>query len=100
MDGKSEKQLAFDNVIILQTEVNNYKGTVLVEINWKGGTGYYATNGTVRKILWEKKSEASPIKFYSVDKKPIKINTGKSYIGVGASDVIIPVEKVTTTAKQ
>lgn len=100
MDGKSEKQLAFDNVIILQTEVNNYKGTVLVEINWKGGTGYYATNGTVRKILWEKKSEASPIKFYSLDKKPIKINTGKSYIGVGASDVIIPAEKVTTTAKQ
>lgn len=100
MDGKSNKQLSFDNVIILQTEVGNYNGTVLIELNWKGGTGYYATKGTVRQILWEKESEASPIKFYDLDKKPIKINTGKSYIGVGASEVIIPVEEVTTTAAQ
>ncbi len=100
MDGKSNKQLAFDNVIILQTEVKNYQGTVLVEIDWKGGTGYYATKGTVRQILWEKESEASPIKLYDLDKKPIKINTGKSYIGVGASEVIIPTPEVTTTVAQ
>lgn len=99
IDGKTEKQLSFENVIILQTEVKNYQNTVLVELDWKGGTGYYATNGTVRKILWEKKSEASPIEFFDLDKKPIKINTGKSYIGVGASEVKIPEVKETTTAK-
>ena len=98
MDGKSGKQLSFDNVLILQTEVNNYKGTVLVEINWKGGTGYYITKGTVKPILWEKESEASPIKLYDLDKKTIKINTGKTYIGVGASEVILPEVPETTTA--
>ena len=89
MDSRSEKQLAFDNVIILETQVQNYNGTVLVEIDWKGGTGYYATNGTVRKILWEKKTEDSPIKLYNLDKKPIKINTGKSYIAVGTAEVTV-----------
>ena len=95
MDGKTEKQLAFDNVIILETEVKNYNGTVLVEIDWKGGTGYVATKGTVRPITWEKTSEASPIKLYDENKNPVKLNPGKSYIGVGTSEVIIPVEEVT-----
>lgn len=100
IDGKSGTQLFFDNVIILQTEVKNYQGTVLVEIDWKGGTGYYATRGTVRQILWEKESEDAPVKLYDLDKKPIKINTGKSYIGVGASEVTIPVEEASTVAGQ
>lgn len=99
MDSKSNKQLAFDNVIILQTKVNNYQGTVLVEIDWKGGTGYYATNGTVREIVWSKKDEQSPIRFFDAEGKEIKINTGKSYIGVGASEVIIPAEQATTAAQ-
>ena len=99
-DGKSGKQLAFDNVIILQTEVKNYQGTVLVEIDWKGGTGYYATKGTVRQILWEKESEDAPVKLYDLDKKPIKINTGKSYIGVGASEVTIPEKEASTSSAQ
>ena len=98
MDGKSNQQLAFENVIILETEVSRYNGTVLVELDWKGGTGYYATKGTVKKITWEKASEASPIKLFDENKNPIEINTGKSYIGVGTSSVTIPVEEVTTTA--
>lgn len=99
MDSKTDKQLAFDNVIVLQTEVGNYKGTVLVELDWKGGTGYYATKGTVREIIWSKKDEKSPIRFFNTEGKEIKINTGKSYIGVGASEVIIPVEEVITTSQ-
>ena len=100
MDGKSEKQLAFDNVLVLQTEVKNYQGTVLVEIDWKGGTGYYATNGTVREIVWSKKDEKSPIKLFDAEGNPISINTGKTYIGVGASEVEIPVAEASTTAAQ
>jgi len=93
IDGKTDEQLAFDNVIVLETEVSNYKNTQLIELDWTGGTGYYATKGTVMKITWDKASEASPIKLYDENKNPIEINTGKSYIGVATSDVIIPVEE-------
>ncbi len=98
MDSGTDKQLAFDNVIILQTDVSKYQGTSLIQLDWKGGTGYYATKGTVRKIIWSKKDEKSPIRFFNTEGKEIKINTGKSYIGVGASEVIFPVEE--TTAAQ
>lgn len=98
IDGNTDEQLSFKNVIVLETEVSNYNGTKLVELDWTGGTGYYATNGTVMKITWDKASEASPVKLYDENGTPIKINTGKSYIGVGTSDVIIPVEEVTQAA--
>ncbi len=95
IDGKTQEQLAFKNVIILETEYSNYGNTKLVELDWTGGTGYYATNGTVMKITWDKASEASPVKLYDENGTPISINAGKSYIGVATSEVYIPVEEVT-----
>lgn len=99
IDGKTEKQLAYKNVLILETEVSNYQGTKLIEFDWTGGTGYYATNGTVQQITWQKKTEASPIELFDMLGNPMKINTGKSYIGVGTQQVIIP-EPETTQAAQ
>lgn len=96
IDSSTDEQLAFDNVIILETEVSRYANTALVQFDWTGGTGYYATKGTVKKIIWEKEDEPSPIKLFDENKNPIKLNAGKSYIGVGTSEVIIPVEEATT----
>lgn len=90
IDGNTDEQLAFKNVIVLETEASTYKSTKLIEFDWTGGTGYYATNGTVMKITWSKESEASPIKLFDENGTAIKLNTGKSYIGVATSDVIIP----------
>lgn len=89
IDGKSGEQLSFTNVFFLQAEVSNYKDTSLVEIDWHGGRGYYATMGTVEEIFWEKDSEDSPIRFFDNSGNPLKLNKGKSYIGIGAEDVIM-----------
>lgn len=82
-DSSTDKQLKFTNVFILQTDVHLYKDNKIIELDWKGGDGYYISNGTVTQIKWEKPTEADYIKF--TDKatgKELKVNPGKSYIGV------------------
>lgn len=82
MDTAAEKQLNFTNVFILETEVNNYKGGSLMEINWKSGEGYYISMGKAQKITWLKETEDSNIVFFNEEGTELKVNTGKSYIGV------------------
>lgn len=82
MDSAADKQLNFTNVFVLETEVDNYKGGSLMEINWNKGEGYYISMGKAQKITWVKPSEDSNISFFSEDGNELKVNTGKSYIGV------------------
>lgn len=82
MDSAADKQLNYKNVFVLETDINLHKDNYLVKINWKGGTGYYISEGGAKKITWEKKDEASPIKIYDANGKQVKVNTGNSYIGI------------------
>lgn len=88
VDSRSGEQLAFENVFFLEAEISSYMDTSLVEIDWHGGRGYYATKGTVAEIYWEKESEDSPLRFFDAQKNPLKINKGKSYIGIGAEVIL------------
>ena len=82
-DSTADKQLSFTNVFVLQTSIHNYKNKQIVEVNWKGGDGYYISNGTVVNIKWEKPTEDSAIKFTNAETgKELSVNPGKSYIGV------------------
>ncbi|MBR3948231.1 MAG: DUF3048 domain-containing protein [Clostridia bacterium] len=87
MDSKENKQLNYKNVFVLETEIKPHTDNYLVKIDWKGGTGYYISNGGAQKITWTKKSESSPIKFYNENGKQIKVNTGNSYIGILAPNL-------------
>ena len=82
MDTAANKQLNFTNVFILETDVHNYKGGSLMEIDWSQGEGYYISMGKAQKITWVKASEDSNIKFFNEEGSELKVNTGKSYIGV------------------
>ncbi len=87
MDTTADKQLNFTNVFVLETDVNNYKGGSLMEINWQGGEGYYISMGKAQKITWVKLSEDSNIQFFNEEGNELKVNTGKSYIGVIARNL-------------
>ena len=87
-DLKSTEQLSFTNVILLETEISFYNGTSLVEFDWHGGHGFYATMGTVREIMWQKQSENELLRFFDTEGNPLELNRGKSYIGVGAQVLI------------
>lgn len=87
IDAVTGEQLNFKNVFLLEADVGIYGDTNLVEIDWHSGTGYYATNGTVEEITWKKVSESSPLEFYTRLGEQLKINKGKSYIGIGVGDI-------------
>lgn len=82
-DSSTDKQLKFTNLFILQTDIHNYKGKAIMEVDWKGGDGYYISHGAVTEITWEKKSEKSSIVYYDkATGEELKVNPGKSYIAV------------------
>ncbi len=82
MDTATNKQLNYTNVFALETDVHNYKGGKLIELDWKGGTGYYISMGKAQKITWVKASEESGIVCFDETGTELKVNPGKSYIGV------------------
>ena len=98
MDSAADKQLNFTNVFVLETEVKNYKGGSLMEIDWANGEGYYISMGKAQKITWVKPTEDSNIQFFNEDGTELKVNTGKSYIGVIAKG-LTTIKGDTTTAQ-
>ena len=91
MDSVANKQLQYTNVFVLETDVSLYGSGPLMKINWKGGTGYYISYGTVRKIKWKKADYDSTIVVTNTKGQEIKVNKGNSYIGiVNTGDVVLP----------
>lgn len=83
MDSVAKKQLAFTNVIVLETNISIRTNEGHKEIDWQGGNGsvgYYVSNGAVQKISWSKASEGDYLKFYDEEGNELPINRGKSYI--------------------
>lgn len=86
IDGTTNTQLRFTNLIILETKITTAANNIHKDVDWHGGNGsvgYYISNGTVMKITWSKKDEQSPIKLYDETGNEISINRGKTYIALG-----------------
>lgn len=82
MDSVADKQLSYTNLFVLETTIGRYKGGKLVEMDWKGGTGYYISLGKAQPITWKKSTESAPIQVFDAQGNTLKVNAGKSYIGV------------------
>lgn len=83
IDGKTQNQLSFTNVIVLETEITLRDDEGRKNINWNGGknaVGYYLSNGAIQKITWSKESESDYLKFFDENGEELSINRGKSYI--------------------
>ncbi len=79
----NNKQLAFDNVVILFADVSTIDNTVLVKVDYsQGGEGYYFSQGQYQKITWSKDDYANPFKFFAADGSELVLNPGISYLGV------------------
>ena len=82
MDQRANEQLHYTNVFVLETDVGIYKNGPLVQMDWKGGTGYYISYGTVRKIKWSKPTFGDTIRVTDSKGNDIPVNRGNSYIAV------------------
>lgn len=89
IDGVTGTQLAFTNVIILETDIGEHSNGTHRDVRWyNGGTGYYISNGAVQKITWSKASIESRILLFDENGEELTINAGKSYIGISYYDKV------------
>jgi len=86
MDGKTETQLEFTNVIVLETAVMTDPNGTHKMLNWYNGEGYYISNGVVQEIKFSKDSESSPLVLFDLDGNELAINPGKTYISMNDFD--------------
>lgn len=87
IDGNTNQQLTFKNVLILETEISVRDEVGHKNLDWDGGPesiGYYISNGAVEQVQWAKdpNNERSRIFLYDETGNEIKVNRGKTYIAV------------------
>jgi len=83
MDADTNQQLSFDNVFIITTEVGvQEENGILPDFEFESGSGYYFHGGRYEQITWEKGQPENPLILYDTDGNVLKVNTGKSYIGL------------------
>lgn len=97
IDENNDKQLTFENVIILFADIAPYYypgGNVDAYGRDKGdpdyqhvdflagGFGLYFSEGKAEKLTWSKGEATQFLKLYGEDGEPLMVNCGKSYIGI------------------
>lgn len=86
IDGCNDEQLKFKNVLAIECNQNIIPGDEYgcIQVHFTGkGTGYYATDGKIKPIVWEKKTRTSTYTLYEADgTTPLVLNPGKSYIAI------------------
>jgi hypothetical protein len=94
MDGKTGTQLAFSNVLVLETNITNLT-SILMDVEVVGsGSGWWFSNGSYQRIKWSKADERAPFKLTDQSGKELTINAGKSYLGMIRPDCTAITEKV------
>lgn len=93
IDENNGKQLTFDNLIILFTDIHTYPGHEKKDLqevvyDW-GGVGFYCYGGKIERIRWEKGTPLEALRLVTFDtQEPLKINCGTSYVTVVDQDEI------------
>lgn len=83
IDTMDNKQLSYDNLIIMYSEKDSYYGTQYLQFDlWSDGDGYYITKGKAIPIRWIKDTEWGPMRFEDKDGNQITMNQGKTFISV------------------
>ena len=86
MDARTETQLSFENVMILQTDIHTGEDGYLMDVALSGGTGWYAANGSIVPLTWKKSAETAPVQLYDASGAEMTVSPGKSYIGIIGAD--------------
>lgn len=83
--GADDKQLEFDNVLLLFADISLIPGQndKLVKVSFTdGGRGYYFTQGGYETFNWYKDDFLSNFRFVRDDGSEVEINVGKTHMGI------------------
>lgn len=90
IDESTGEQLAFDNVMVLFTEVKlknpDDPNNLVTDFAMGGGSGYYFCGGSYEPITWRKGNPEDPLRLYTSTGAELTVATGKSYIAVVGAD--------------
>ncbi len=78
-DENNGQNIAFENVIVMQTVVTNYDIYHVADIQGSG-EGYFACNGKIVPIKWIHENETDPFTFTLADGTPLELGVGNTYI--------------------
>lgn len=82
-DAATGNTLSFDNVFIIVADVGiQEENGILPDFDLSAGTGYYFYKGKYEQITWTKGSPENPLLIYGKDGEILKVNPGKSYVGL------------------
>jgi len=83
VDAETGNQLCFKNVIIQQVTKEILGDGEHLELGMFGtGSGYYATNGKIVPITWEKDTQQDKTVYYDMSGNQLKLNPGKTMVEV------------------
>ncbi len=84
IDEATGNQLAFKNIIIqFAPHTSRDDGAGSIDIDFSGsGEGFYATDGKIIPIRWEKNEKFGVTKFRTADGEKLKLNPGKTWVTV------------------
>lgn len=84
VDANNNEQLKFKNLIIMLVDEWNIDsaGYQTLDIENSSGEGYYVSDNRVIPITWEKNESEKKCRYYTENGEELKLNPGKSYIGV------------------
>ena len=91
-DGEDGQAMTFKNVILQETSFAQLDAHGYLIYNVIGympstiATGYYITDGQMIPVTWYKNSETDITRYYDYTGQEIKLNPGKTYIGIIPSD--------------
>ncbi len=84
IDGNTNEQLAFENILIIFTRYSTIDSVGRQAISFTGeGTGYYFTDGKCKEIKWKRPTRTGGYTLYEADgTTELLMNVGKTYVGV------------------
>lgn len=93
IDGNSNEQIGFSNVLILFTKYKSLDSEDRQEVTLTGkGEGYFLTGGSYIPITWEKDSYDSQFHYTDAKGREITFTTGKTYVNIVKIDTPITFE--------
>lgn len=84
IDENTGNQLTYKNVIIQfapHSVLDEKKDLQEIKLTGKG-EGFYATDGKIIPITWEKQTDKQATKYYTTDGQQLKMNPGKTWITI------------------
>ena len=88
LDAETKAPLTFTNVLLQDCSFHQYdkNGYLIYNCIDKLQFAYYCTEGKNISILWTKEGEGGVTRFFNASGEEIKINPGKTYIGIIPDD--------------